>query len=80
MGLLLVDVCLTVKSKLISSLLKFYVNSCLIELVSSIERKKISWWGWGGAGSKLLGAVQLFFAGPGLGMHPLKSTTKLVGF
>ena len=80
MGLLLVGACLTVKSKLISSLLKLYVNSCLIELVSSIQRKKFSWWGWGGAGSKLLEAVQPFFPGPGLGMHPLKSTTKLVSF
>ena len=39
MGLLLIGASLTVKSKLISSLLKLYVNSCLIELVSSIQRK-----------------------------------------
>ena len=71
MGLLLVGACLTVKSKLISSLLKLYVNSCLIELVSSIQRKNFP--GGGGAG-------QPFFPGPGLGMHPLKSTTKLVSF
>ena len=48
MGLLLVDACLAVKSKLISSLLKLYVNSCLIELVSSIQRKNFP--GGGGAG------------------------------
>ena len=48
MGLLLVGACLIVKSKLISSLLKLYANSCPIELVSSIQRKNFP--GGGGAG------------------------------
>ena len=65
MGLLLVGACLTVKSKLISSLLKLYVNSCLIELVSSIQRKNFP--GGGGAGQGVNSSIH-FSRGMGLGI------------
>ena len=61
MGLLLFGACLTVKSKLISSLLKLYVNSCLIELVSSIQRKKFPSGGGAGQGGRRGGREIQFY-------------------
>ena len=70
MGLLLVGACLTVKSKLISSLLKLYVNSCLIELVSSIQRKNFPGGGGAGQGVNSSGQCSHFSRGRGWACIP----------